>query len=225
MVVYCGCLLWLFTVNQEPGVEREVEHYWLTAWPSDGLPDHRSVLKFLATVRPLMEASAGPAVIHCWSVRSKSLQILDNFGKLSCNTSVHVTAEQNPGITCTQVAPSNIWWCFSCSPGTGRSGVLVALDIAMLAYEHSHKFNVPYIVYQIRCDRGGLVQTKDQYTFIYKVRIRGEFTNSASVAYTRDSDLWRVITLTPPPLVQMHFSGYSRGNKYLTPVRSFYFVP
>lgn len=56
-----------------------------------------------------------------------------------------------------------------CSPGTGRTGVLIACDIGIRDFEQSRLVDVPMIVYKIRRDRAGAVQTKDQYAFIYKV--------------------------------------------------------
>ncbi|CAG9857525.1 unnamed protein product [Phyllotreta striolata] len=56
-----------------------------------------------------------------------------------------------------------------CSPGTGRTGVLMACDIAIREFEQTRLVDVPKIVYRIRRDRASAVQTKEQYMFIYKV--------------------------------------------------------
>lgn len=56
-----------------------------------------------------------------------------------------------------------------CSPGTGRTGVVIACDIAIREFEQTRLVDVPKIVYKIRRDRASAVQTKEQYTFIYKV--------------------------------------------------------
>ncbi|XP_043497578.1 serine-rich adhesin for platelets [Polistes fuscatus] len=55
-----------------------------------------------------------------------------------------------------------------CSPGTGRTGTLIALDLGIRQYEITRTVDVPRVVYTIRRDRAGAVQTKEQYTFIYK---------------------------------------------------------
>ncbi|XP_013413978.1 uncharacterized protein LOC106176231 isoform X2 [Lingula anatina] len=55
-----------------------------------------------------------------------------------------------------------------CSPGTGRTGTFLAIDICMQAYEDCHSVDILNCVYRLRCDRGGSVQTKEQYVFIYK---------------------------------------------------------
>ncbi|KAG7171070.1 Tyrosine-protein phosphatase non-receptor type 7-like [Homarus americanus] len=56
-----------------------------------------------------------------------------------------------------------------CSPGTGRTGTLLACDIVMKQFEDQRSVDVPRTVYSIRRDRAGAVQTKEQYAFIYRV--------------------------------------------------------
>ncbi|XP_045135463.1 mucin-5AC-like isoform X2 [Portunus trituberculatus] len=56
-----------------------------------------------------------------------------------------------------------------CSPGTGRTGTLLASDIVMKQFEEHRTIDVPRTVYAIRRDRAGAVQTKEQYAFIYRV--------------------------------------------------------
>ncbi|XP_044013102.1 probable serine/threonine-protein kinase nek3 isoform X2 [Aphidius gifuensis] len=55
-----------------------------------------------------------------------------------------------------------------CSPGTGRTGTLIALDLGIRQYEITRTVDVPRVVYTIRRDRAGAVQTKEQYALIYK---------------------------------------------------------
>ncbi|XP_064620873.1 uncharacterized protein LOC135483772 [Lineus longissimus] len=55
-----------------------------------------------------------------------------------------------------------------CSPGTGRTGTLMAIDISMKAFEDKGAADVLNTVYKLRQDRAGAVQTKEQYAFIYK---------------------------------------------------------
>ncbi|KZC14866.1 Receptor-type tyrosine-protein phosphatase C [Dufourea novaeangliae] len=55
-----------------------------------------------------------------------------------------------------------------CSPGTGRTGTLIALDLGIRQYEITRTVDVPRVIYTIRRDRAGAVQTKEQYAFIYK---------------------------------------------------------
>jgi len=54
-----------------------------------------------------------------------------------------------------------------CSPGTGRSGTLVACDIAIKELEINQKVDIPRLVLRLRQDRAGCVQTREQYLHIY----------------------------------------------------------
>ncbi|KAK6631517.1 hypothetical protein RUM44_006044 [Polyplax serrata] len=56
-----------------------------------------------------------------------------------------------------------------CSPGTGRTGTVIACDLCIREYEQSRMVDIPKCVFNLRRDRAGSVQTKDQYAFIYQV--------------------------------------------------------
>ncbi|XP_049837515.1 uncharacterized protein LOC126282099 [Schistocerca gregaria] len=56
-----------------------------------------------------------------------------------------------------------------CSPGTGRTGTVIACDILIREFERTRNVDVPRCVYRLRRDRAGAVKTKEQYIFIYKV--------------------------------------------------------
>ncbi|XP_049317566.1 serine-rich adhesin for platelets [Bactrocera dorsalis] len=57
-----------------------------------------------------------------------------------------------------------------CSPGTGRTGTIIACDMAIRSLETPKRsVDIPQIVYYVRRGRASAVQTKEQYEFIYKV--------------------------------------------------------
>ncbi|XP_054286262.1 proteoglycan 4 isoform X2 [Macrosteles quadrilineatus] len=56
-----------------------------------------------------------------------------------------------------------------CSPGTGRTGTVIAIDLCIRDFETLRSVDIPKTVYALRRDRAGCVQTKDQYSFIYQV--------------------------------------------------------
>ncbi|KAF0311498.1 Tyrosine-protein phosphatase non-receptor type 7 [Amphibalanus amphitrite] len=56
-----------------------------------------------------------------------------------------------------------------CSPGTGRTGVLLACDICMRQFDATRTTDIMRTVFRIRHDRAGAVQTREQYALIYKV--------------------------------------------------------
>ncbi|XP_029465499.1 tyrosine-protein phosphatase non-receptor type 20-like isoform X2 [Rhinatrema bivittatum] len=55
-----------------------------------------------------------------------------------------------------------------CSAGIGRTGVLLCVDVLLTCIEKRLKFDIRDIVWQMRQQRYGMIQTKDQYQFCYK---------------------------------------------------------
>ncbi|XP_076305440.1 uncharacterized protein LOC143222619 isoform X3 [Tachypleus tridentatus] len=55
-----------------------------------------------------------------------------------------------------------------CSSGTGRTGIVLALDICMREFEECRTVDILRCVSRLRQDRDGAVQTKEQYFFLYE---------------------------------------------------------
>ncbi|XP_029109935.1 tyrosine-protein phosphatase non-receptor type 13 [Scleropages formosus] len=56
-----------------------------------------------------------------------------------------------------------------CSAGIGRAGVLICTDIILTLIEKDLSINISNIVKEMRLQRYGMIQTKEQYLFCYKV--------------------------------------------------------
>nr|XP_057910158.1 tyrosine-protein phosphatase non-receptor type 13 isoform X1 [Doryrhamphus excisus] len=56
-----------------------------------------------------------------------------------------------------------------CSAGIGRSGVLICTDVILNLIQRDLPINVSDIVKEMRLHRHGMIQTKEQYLFCYKV--------------------------------------------------------
>lgn len=59
----------------------------------------------------------------------------------------------------------------ACSAGIGRTGVFIGADIGMTQLEKEGEVDIMKIVSTMRQDRGGMVQTEQQYIFLHQVRI------------------------------------------------------
>lgn len=56
-----------------------------------------------------------------------------------------------------------------CSAGVGRTGCFLALAIGIRQLDVENLLDVVQIVCQLRVERGGMIQTLEQYEFIYQV--------------------------------------------------------
>jgi protein tyrosine phosphatase len=61
--------------------------------------------------------------------------------------------------------------CIHCSAGIGRTGTLIAIDIIQARLGDS-KLRISDVVNELRSHRMGMVQTREQYLFIYSVFFR-----------------------------------------------------
>ncbi|XP_005412662.1 PREDICTED: tyrosine-protein phosphatase non-receptor type 20 isoform X2 [Chinchilla lanigera] len=59
-----------------------------------------------------------------------------------------------------------------CSAGVGRTGVFICTDVAFCAMEKSYLFDIVNIVTQMREQRYGMIQTKEQYCFTYEIILK-----------------------------------------------------
>ncbi len=60
-----------------------------------------------------------------------------------------------------------------CSAGLGRSGVFIAVDAALRIHRAGLQVDVPKIVTILRQQRDGMIQTHEQYQFVYKTIASG----------------------------------------------------
>ncbi|XP_076322003.1 tyrosine-protein phosphatase non-receptor type 5-like [Tachypleus tridentatus] len=67
---------------------------------------------------------------------------------------------------------TTVLWCVRerGNSGTGRTGIVLALDICMREFEECRTVDILRCVSRLRQDRGGAVQTKEQYFFLYEAQ-------------------------------------------------------
>ncbi|CAF4493596.1 unnamed protein product [Rotaria sp. Silwood1] len=106
--------------------QREVDHYWYTAWPDHSCPN---------VIQPLIE------LIH--NVEKSRID-LSKINKRSGPVVVH------------------------CSAGIGRTGCFIALSNGIKQLNKEYAVDVLRILCNLRRDRGGMIQTNDQYQFVHQ---------------------------------------------------------
>ena len=54
------------------------------------------------------------------------------------------------------------------SAGIGRTGCFIALSNGIKQLDDEHTIDIVRILCELRRDRGGMIQTNDQYQFVYQ---------------------------------------------------------
>jgi len=60
-------------------------------------------------------------------------------------------------------------WLIHCSAGIGRTGTFIGIDLGMKMVEKLNAVDTIMLIEKMRNDRGGMVQTRDQYEFLHTV--------------------------------------------------------
>ncbi|XP_042899772.1 uncharacterized protein [Parasteatoda tepidariorum] len=112
----------------------------------------------LSTLRLLdLEKNLFRDVVHLWFTGWPDVGVPKDSSSL-----VTFVQQCRPFINCNS-GPTVV----HCSTGTGRTGVFIALDICMREYDQSRSIDILQCISQIRKDRSGAVQNKDQYILIH----------------------------------------------------------
>uniref|UniRef100_A0A158QEZ1 Protein-tyrosine-phosphatase n=3 Tax=Hymenolepis diminuta TaxID=6216 RepID=A0A158QEZ1_HYMDI len=137
-----------FTISHSNGNEvREVTHLQFTSWPDHGVPDSPPIplLLFMRRIRR--------AAISQGSRESVSL-----IAAGAASTSV-ASSDSDPATSGPMVV--------HCSAGVGRTGALIALDIMHDQMKYENAVDVLGCVTALRAQRNFMVQTEEQYIFVY----------------------------------------------------------
>lgn len=122
---------------------RIVYHYWYTAWPDHNLPEQPdSLIKLIKQVENMNKYD------------ENSMLVDDDDG--SSGAAKLSTKKGGPILV-------------HCSAGVGRTGCFLALSHGIRQLDSESLVDVVQIVCGLRRDRGGMIQTLEQYEFIYQV--------------------------------------------------------
>ncbi|XP_034661115.1 mucin-5AC isoform X2 [Drosophila subobscura] len=148
---------------------RELTHYWYK-WPEAGVPaEEAPIIAMLLEARSSLKS-------YCLEQQASDLKEKSTTAESSVDAEAAVgKAEEINGnvgssragsATRSQQGPLTV----HCSPGTGRTGTIIASDMAIRSLETPKRsVDIPQLVYYVRRGRASAVQTKEQYEFIYKV--------------------------------------------------------
>ncbi|KAG5671948.1 hypothetical protein PVAND_002116 [Polypedilum vanderplanki] len=142
--------------NLKTNTWREIMHLWYS-WPENGCPtDDASVIAMLLEARGYLRTSLPEQLDE--NSNAENNNNVNDKEKLS-------TLDKTKSLQRIQ-GPLTV----HCSPGTGRTGTLIACDIVLRMLEiPPRQIDIPQIVYHVRRGRANAVRTKDQYEFIYSI--------------------------------------------------------
>ncbi|XP_043402968.1 receptor-type tyrosine-protein phosphatase kappa isoform X3 [Chelonia mydas] len=99
-----------------------------------------------------------------------------------------------------------------CSAGIGRTGTFIALDVLLKMARAEGSVDVFRCVQRLREQRVGMVQTKEQYTFLYEVLLEGLLCGNTGVLV---ESVPSHVSLLRQPDAQTQSNGFSREFKAL----------
>ncbi|KAA0185079.1 Receptor-type tyrosine-protein phosphatase R [Fasciolopsis buskii] len=162
--------------------ERQVTHFWYTAWPDHSSPESSpaSARQLLQLVRDAESCrgrvSATSVLSHTnWTDPQQTSAALFQ-SQPTMGTDQAQFLDPSPSDTTTTTTGSDGRSTSTdgggpivvhCSAGLGRTGCFIALCIGCEQLRREGVADVLQIVSRLRLDRGGMVQTNEQYEFIY----------------------------------------------------------
>ncbi|XP_053960292.1 mucin-2 isoform X1 [Anastrepha ludens] len=187
----------LMLKNTAENMSRELTHYWYK-WPETGVPNEEApIIAMLLEARSSLkgyvneareknsnatlksdadgEVTANGNGVTVISMENGGQKIemgrvngtaKDDGGNAEINGNISAADKMKGTTTLRNQGPLTI----HCSPGTGRTGTIIACDMAIRSLETPKRsVDIPQTVYYVRRGRASAVQTKEQYEFIYKV--------------------------------------------------------
>jgi len=89
-----------------------------------------------------------------------AITVVELYGSQTCHLSPHSSIDESK----TEIGPVIV----HCSAGVGRTGAFIALCQGLNQLISEDQVDILSIVCALRCDRGGMVQTAEQYEFIHR---------------------------------------------------------
>ncbi|CAH0548898.1 unnamed protein product [Brassicogethes aeneus] len=147
--------------KERPEEVRVLHHYWLASWPDHKMANPDQVLKMAMQVASLAE-------------KLRDLQQDPSLegaaaGKKKANFAECRLPAQKPSERKKSVDNSRSPLVVHCSAGIGRTGCFLAILNGIQQLKRSFNVDVLAILCSLRLNRGGMVQTAEQYELIHRV--------------------------------------------------------
>ncbi|CAH8856320.1 unnamed protein product [Trichobilharzia szidati] len=160
--------------------EREIFHFWYVSWPDHSSPETatsaRSLIQLVETVESCRRKSSPSSESSGVKVNRENPDdpILNCQKKLPTSKCFHSSSYRPnlmPSLQKVELEQLNdedtTPIVVHCSAGLGRTGCFIALCIGCEQLKKEGQVDVLKIVSRMRLDRGGMVQSNEQYEFIH----------------------------------------------------------
>ncbi|CAL8101211.1 unnamed protein product [Calicophoron daubneyi] len=164
--------------NLADGESREIKHFQFTAWPDYGTPDHPQPL--LLFIRRVTQVRSH--MLH--QLQQERLVNGDSMtgrgslggGPNHVSNSMDLLRSSSPNFT-DVLGPTVV----HCSAGVGRTGAFIVIDSQLERLKHEKSVDIFGSVGRMRNQRNFMVQTEEQYTFLYDVFLEAATVNGTEV--------------------------------------------
>ncbi|XP_046579431.1 uncharacterized protein LOC124287019 [Haliotis rubra] len=154
----------------------DVSHLHFTSWPDHGVPDTAALLDFMWRVKVISGQQTQPIIVHCRHITTfSSFELLERIQE-----------------TITAILTSPF------SAGIGRTGTYIAVENLVEQAKAEDVVDVVSFVSNMRGQRKNMIQTKEQYMFVYHAVARAvtDGDTSVDVDDIRQMDLGCVSDIT-----------------------------
>ncbi|KAA3681329.1 receptor-type tyrosine-protein phosphatase delta [Paragonimus westermani] len=149
---------------------REIKHFQFTAWPDYGTPDHPQPL--ILFIRRVTQMRAH--ILHqLQQERLANGESLSTRGLYSGSE----PGKPNGSTLAGEIGPTIV----HCSAGVGRTGAFIVIDSQLERLRHEKSVDIFGSVGRMRTQRNFMVQTEQQYTFLYDVFVEATTVHGTEV--------------------------------------------
>uniref|UniRef100_A0A0X3PIQ3 protein-tyrosine-phosphatase n=1 Tax=Schistocephalus solidus TaxID=70667 RepID=A0A0X3PIQ3_SCHSO len=180
---------------------RHVKQFQFTAWPDCGAPEQAQPLLFF--MRQVNQARVALLQQH-------QIQ-LDNGGapgmQQNCTSTVVPAAPSTAASN--RLGPMIV----HCSAGVGRTGAFIAIDSQLERMKHENSVDIFGTVSRMRTQRNFMVQTEQQYAFLYEVLVEAARVSGSEVTvHSLHNYVMKLHQPAPTALLSQYFGEMGNGG-------------